>query len=137
MQLRLGNKIGCAVFLILIFGPGLVVARLRHSMVWAFIGPFALCTLGVLIAALPFKRRVTPHEFANELERHLMGEDDDDEWDRTSAVSISDLRLDQVRRSLSDRFDSLSTTHDRDQLRHVIEALRRGEFPGALPDDSA
>jgi hypothetical protein len=75
---------------------------------------------------------VTPQEFANELERHLKGEDEDDEWDRTSSVRIHDPRLDQVRRSLSTRLDSLSTTQDCEELRQMIEALRRGEFPGAV-----
>jgi hypothetical protein len=75
--------------------------------------------------------KISPQEFADELERHLDGMDNDDDWDRASSVRISNRLLEQVRLSLSDRFDSLSTPQDREELRQIIEALRRGEFPGA------
>jgi len=130
MSLRLNSGTGCVLFLAVVVGPGLVAAYLLHSAVWALIGPIAV--LGVLlgIAALPFRRKITPLEFAGELERHLDGRDNDDEWDRTSSVRISNRLLEQVRLSLSNRFDSLSTPQDREELRQIIEALRRGEFPG-------
>jgi hypothetical protein len=84
------------------------------------------------IAALPLKRRVTPKEFADELERHLHGTDNDDDWDRTSSVRIFNPLLEDVRRSLSGRFDSLSSPEDREELQQIIETLRRGDFPATL-----
>jgi hypothetical protein len=131
MSLRLNNGTGCVFFLGIVVGPGLIAAYVLHSAVWAVIGPVAV--LGVLlgVAALPFRRKITPQEFANELERHLDGTDNDDDWDRTSSVRISNRLLEQVRLSLGSQFDSLSTPQDREELRRIIEALRRGEFPGA------
>jgi len=131
MGLRLNNGAGCVVFLGVLFGPGFVVAYVLRSPVWAFFGPIAVAAIMLGIAALPSKRKVTPQEFANELDRHLNGTDNDDDWDRTSSVRIFNPSLEAVRRSLSDRFDSLSNAEDREELRHIIEALRRGEFPGA------
>ena len=132
MGLRLSNPVGCVVFLGILVGPGLVAARVLHSLIWTFLGPIAMVAVLLGIAALPFKRKVTPQEFADELERHLQGTDNDDEWDQTSGVIIFNPLLEDVRRSLSDRFDSLSSPEDREELRQIIEALRRGEFPGAI-----
>ncbi len=114
-----------------VVGPGLLAAHLLHSAVWAVIGPIVMIGVMLGIAALPSKRKNTPQEFADELERHLDGTDDDDDWNRTSSVRLSNQLLDQVRLTLSDRFDSLSTPQGREKLRQIIDALRRGEFPGA------
>jgi hypothetical protein len=131
MGLRLNNGFGCAVLLGILVGSGLVAARVLHSPTWAFLGPVAVIAVTLGIAALPLKRKVTPKEFADELERHLQGTDNDDDWDRTSSVRIFNPLLEGVRRSLSDRFDSLSNPEDREELRQIIETLRRGEFPRA------
>src|SRR6266702_6056959 len=131
MGLRLNNGCGGVVSLGILVGPGLVAARVLHSPAWAFLGPVAVIAVALGIAALPLKRKVTPKEFADELERHLQGTDNDDDWDRTSSVRIFHPLLEDTRRSLSDRFDSLSNPEDREALRQIIETLRRGEFPGA------
>jgi hypothetical protein len=130
MGLGLNNRFGCVIFLGILVGPGLLAAYLLHSAVWAVIGPVAVVGVLLGVAALPSKRKVTSQEFADELERHLHGTDNDDDWDRTSSVRISNPLLEQVRLSLSDRFDSLSTSQDREELRQIIDGLRRGEFPG-------
>jgi hypothetical protein len=44
-------------------------------------------------------------------------------------VRIFNPLLEGVRRSLSDRFDSLSSPENREELRQIIETLRRGDFP--------
>ena len=131
MSFRLNNGIGCVLLLSIVVGPGLLAAYLLHSAVWAFIVPIAMVGVLLCVAAIPSRRKISPQEFANELERHLDGTDNEDDWDRTSSVRISNRLLEQVRLSLSDRFDSLSTPQDREELRQIIEALRRGEFPGA------
>jgi hypothetical protein len=119
------------ILLGILITPGLLAARVLRSGVRVIVGPVAVVALMLGIAALPIKRKVTPQEFADELERHLNGTDSDDDWDRTSCVRISDLRLEGVRQSLSDGFDSLSSPQDREELRRIIDALRRGGFPGA------
>ena len=131
MSLRLNNGFGCVVFLGILVGPGLVAAHVLHSLTWAILGPVVVVAVMLGIAGLPLKRKVTPEEFADELERHLVGMGSDDDWDQTCSVRIFNPLLEEVRQSLSDRFDSLSTPEDRDELRHIIDALRRGEFPGA------
>jgi hypothetical protein len=137
MSVRLNNCCGCVFFLGIVVGPGLLAAYLLHSAVWAVIGPVAMIGVLLGIAALLSRRKVTPQEFADELERHLHGTGNDDDWDQTSSVRISNPQLEQVRLSLSDGFDSLSTPQDREELRHIIEALRRGEFPGAATGNDA
>lgn len=132
MNLRVSNRFGCVILLGVLIAPGLVAVRVLRSWVWAVVGPVAVVAVMLGIAALPLKRKVTPQEFADELERHLDGTDNDDDWDQTTCVRISNPRLEEVRRSLSDRFDSLSSPQDREELRRVIDALRRGDFPGAL-----
>ena len=116
------------VLLGVLIGPGLVAAHVLHSLAWAIMGPVVVVGVMLGIAALPLKRKVTPKEFADELERHLHGTDDD-AWDRTTSVRIFDPLLEDVRRSLSDRFDSLSSPEDREELRQIIDTLRRGDFP--------
>jgi len=131
MSLRLNNGVGFVVFLGVLVGPGLFAARVIHSPIWAFFGPVVVVAVMLGIAGLPVRRKVTPQEFADELERHLNAAGNDDDWDRTSSVRISNPLLENVRQRLSDRFDSLSNPEDREELRHIIEALRRGEFPSA------
>jgi hypothetical protein len=60
---------GCAFFL----GIGLIAAYLLHSAVWVVIGPVAVFGVLLGIAALPFSRKITPQEFADELERRRHG----------------------------------------------------------------
>ncbi len=131
MRIRLNNGAGCVVLLGILVVPGLVAVRVFHSPVWAILGPVAVVAVIIGIEALPLKRKVTPLEFADELECHLNGTDNDDGWDRTSSVKIAHPMLEEVRRSLSDRFDSLSNPEDREEFCQIIEALRRGEFPGS------
>ena len=132
MRFRLNNGFGCVVLLGILIGPGLVAAHVLHSLTWAILGPVVVVAVMLTIAALPLKRRVTPKEFADELERHLHGTDNDDDWDRTSSVRIFNPLLEDVRRSLSGRFDSLSSPEDREELQQIIETLRRGDFPATL-----
>jgi len=85
------------------------------------------------IAALPSKRKITLEEFANELERHLLGSEGEMDWDDVTSVSISDTRLERLRLSFGPRFDSLARQEDRNELSSIIAALRRGEVPDVKP----
>ena len=120
---------GCAVLLVCLLTPGLLLEFLLHSTVWILYVPAGLIVLMLIIAALPIPRKVTPHEFADELERHLQGTEGPWDWDDATSVRIADKRLDQLRVSLGTRFDLLSRKEDRDELQAIIAALRQGEIP--------
>jgi hypothetical protein len=74
------------------------------------------------------KRRISPEQFADELEKHLLGTEGKWDWDHVTSVTLADKRLERIRLRLS-RFDPLSREKDRDELKSLIVALRRGEFP--------
>ena len=79
-----------------------------------------------LVAALPSTRHVTAAQFADELERHLLGTEGRWDWDDTTSVRIADPRLEAVRMRLGKNLDSLSRDEDKDELRAIIADLRRG-----------
>lgn len=129
MRVRVGNRPGLLLLIAVVFGPGLVAGIALHQASWTILLPLATIALLLGIAALPVRREVSPHEYADELERHLRGTDNDSEWDRTTSVRLKDPRLERLRRSLPDSFDRLRTEEARAHLRQTVEALRNGEFP--------
>ena len=84
-NIRLNNKSGFPFLLAVLVIPGLLTAYLSHSVFWALAVPVAELGVILILAALPFKRRITTEDFANELERHLLGTGADWEWDRQVA----------------------------------------------------
>ena len=74
------------------------------------------------------KRDVTPQELAQELERHLIGNEGPYDWDATTSVEITDQRLNRLIPRLIE-YDRLDTAEKRQQFREMIEILRRGEIP--------
>ena len=128
-SIHIGNGLGCLLVIVVVFGPGVFVSTILHNGRWAILLPIA--TIGVFlgIAALPSGRNISPQQYADELERHLRGEDSDDDWDRTGSVRLKNPRMEELRRSLPDSFDDLRTEEDRLSLARVIEALRKGELP--------
>jgi hypothetical protein len=97
---------------------------------WIIYIPAGIVVVVLIVAALPFSRKVTPEGFADELERHLLGTEGPWGWDDATSVRIADRRLEQLRLSLTltSRFDNLSRQEDRNELQAVIAALRRGEI---------
>jgi hypothetical protein len=71
-------------------------------------------------------------QFADELERHLLGTGGLWDWDDTTSIRIADERLERIRWELP-KFDSLTRQEDKAELKAIIEALRRGELPEAAP----
>jgi hypothetical protein len=94
---------------------------------WIIYIPAGIVVVMLIAAALPFSRKVTPEEFADELEQHLLGTEGKWGWDDATSIRISDKRLEQLRLSLT-RFDNLSQQEDRTELQAIIAALRRGEI---------
>ena len=125
---RLRNPLGCLLLLVFIFGPGFLLDYLLHSVVWMLLTPPLLVITMLLVAALAPKRKITPEQFADGLEKHLLGTEKPHEWDDTVSVALADERLAILQQSLV-RFDLLDTEEKREELRRIIEALRRGEVP--------
>jgi hypothetical protein len=109
--------------------PGIVLGSELHSWTWFFAASVAQATLLCLVAAWPqAKRNVTPKELADELERHLIGNEGPYDWDATTSEEIADARLNRLIPGLIE-YDRLETAEKREQFREIIDALRRGEIP--------
>jgi hypothetical protein len=131
---------GCVVFLLVLLVPAAIMAYVLHNAAWLFAVPIGI--LG-LIFALAFVlsvlgrlfgiggRKGTPEVFANALEKSLLGQQPDPGWDEPMEVTLADPRLEQVRRNLclNPNLYRLATEKDRDELRAIIAALRRGDLP--------
>jgi hypothetical protein len=117
------------IVLLVLLLPATITAYFLHSLAWLVVVPFAILVLVLFTAALPIKRKVTPEQFADELESHLLGTGGPWDWDDTNSVAIADPRLEAVRARLGTNLDSLAHENDKDELRAIIAALRRGELP--------
>ncbi len=124
---------GCSIVLLVLFLPAVLMAYVLHNLAWLVVVPIGIIALALIVAALPLKgRRVTPAEFADELERHLLGTGGPWDWDDTTSIRIADERLERIRWELP-KFDSLTQEKDKDELKALIAALRRGELPEVVP----
>ena len=120
---------GCPVLIAIVFGPGMIAAYLLNSARWVVIGPIIVAALVVITAALPIKRKVTSQQWADELQKHLLDSEEAWDWDDATSVRLADKRLENLRLRLIPKFDLLNTPEKREELRQIIEALRRGEIP--------
>lgn len=117
------------IVLLVLFIPAAATAYVSHNLAWFLVVPFGIIVLAFLIAAaLPRRRKVTTQQFADELEKHLLGTEGKWDWDDVTSVAIADNRLELIRWELP-KFDCLSDEKDREELRSLIDALRRGEVP--------
>ena len=128
MSLHFKGFRGCLIVLAVLIALGVLVGHVLHSMLWIAIVPVVLTLVMIVIAALPIKRRMTPQQFAELLEPHLLGTDDAWSWDRATSIRLADERLEQLRLQLP-KFDSLMSEERREELRMIIRALRQGEVP--------
>jgi hypothetical protein len=126
MAIHLQGGLPCFAFLTVLIVPGIIVAVMLHSAVWVYVGPIAVVVVLIVLAMWRRKRKVTPQQFADELERHLLGTDGAWDWDNTTSIAIANDRLDRLRTKLS-KFDSLTRKKRQDELKDIIAALRRGE----------
>lgn len=116
-----------------LFIPAALLAYVLHDLVWLVVVPIGIIALALIVAALPSKgRRVTPSQFADELEGHLLGTEGPWDWDDTTSIRIADERLERIRWELP-KFDSLSREEDKAELKAIIEALRRGQLSEVVP----
>ena len=135
---------GIVIFLLVLFVPAALLAYVFHNLAWLVAVPIALFVL-ILAVAFVFgtleklfgigRRKGTPEEFADALEKDLLGEEPERGWDEPMEVTLADPRLEWVRRSLCLRPNlyRLATEKDKDELRAIIAALRRGDLPDVPP----
>ena len=133
MNLHFKGFSGLLTLLAALFVPGLIAGYVLHSLIWLLAVPCALIVVMIFVAALPLKRRITPQQFADQLEPHLLGTAGAWEWDDATSIRLADKRLERLRVRLG-RFDNLTSDEQREELRQVIIALRRGEVP-EISDD--
>jgi hypothetical protein len=133
MAIHLSGGRGCAAVLVVLFVPAILAAYFFQSVVWLLITPAGIIILALLVAAtFSSKRKVTPEQFADELERHLLGTGGKWDWDDSTSVAIADERLERIRWELT-KFDSLNQENAKEELQAIIAALRRGELPEVVP----
>lgn len=142
MSFRRSRIPGSVIVLLVLFVPAALMAYVLHNPAWLVAVPVVIFGL---IMALAFvfgtlerlfgfgRRKATPEEFANALEKHLLREEPDPGWDDPMDVVLADPRLEQVRRRLGPNLDSLSREEDKNELRAIIAALRSGELPEVAP----
>jgi len=128
MAIHLRGGPGCAVVFAFLLVPGLVASHLLHVLWPIFCWPLILIAVMFGIAALPVKRKITPQQWADELEKHLLGTDGAYGWDDSISVALADERLENLRARLPE-FDILNTPEKQQELQKIVEALRRGEIP--------
>ncbi len=114
--------------LAVLFVPAGVVAYLFNDPKWLLIIPAGIVILALAIAALPIKRKVTPQQWASELEPHLLGTEGRWDWDDATSIALADPRLEAIRARLP-KFDLLTTEERRREFESIIAALKRGEIP--------
>jgi len=109
------------------------MAVMLHSALWTVIVPLALVILLIALGIVGRKREVTRQQFANDLEKHLLGTEGAWAWDKTTSLAVSDERLDRLR-GKPWRFDSLILKRRQEEFKEIIAALRRGEVPDVKDD---
>lgn len=114
--------------LAILFVPAAIVTYCLNDPRWLVIIPVAIVAAGLLIAALPIKRKVTPQQWALELEPHLLGTDGRGDWDDATSIALGDPQLEALRHKMH-KFDLLPTEKRRKEFEGIIAALKRGEIP--------
>ncbi len=133
MAIHLSGASGCVVVLAILVVPAALVCYLLNQPKWLVIIPLAIVLLTLFAAALPIRRKVTPQQWASELEPHLLGTDGAWDFDDATSVALADPRLEAIRVKLS-KFDSLVSDERRKEFESIIAALKRGEIPEVTDD---
>ena len=121
------------IVLAILFVPAAVVAYLLNDSKWLVIVPIGIVVLALFVAGLPIKRKVTPQQWAVELEPHLLGTDGRWDWDDATSIAIANPKLEILRGKLR-KFDMLTSDERRREFEMVIAALKRGEIPDVSDD---
>ena len=127
LQLDRSKFLGCAAVLLVLSVPAIFVAYMLHSWTSLVLIPAAIIALAMLAAWEQKKVAITTGQFADRLERHLLGTEGKWDWDEITSVQFEDERLETIRRDLP-KFDSLKHEKDREEFRNLIAKLRSGDF---------
>jgi len=128
MAIHLSGGSGCVVVLAILFVPAAIVAYFLNDAKWLVVLPLGMVAVALAVAALPIKRKVTPEQWAQELEPHLLGTDGAWDWDDATSIALADPELERLRGKLH-KFDTLPTDERRKEFESIIAALKRGEIP--------
>lgn len=132
MANRFTNRYGRTVLLFLFFGPAILVSYLSRSLIWLILMPFATILVAFLVAAFKPKRKLTPDQFADELEKYLLRPKNEMYWDDVMCISVADERLERVLWQLW-KLEFEPREKQNEELKAVIAAIRRGELPELVP----
>ena len=91
------------MLVLVLTAPGILLAYIFQSWVWLFVIPVGIVAALLFLNRVAPKRTTTPEEFADKLERHLLGTEGRWDWDDVTSVSVADERLERIRRELPDR----------------------------------
>src|SRR5437899_11887390 len=119
MAIHLSGALGWLTLISVLVVPGLIVGYVFHSPIWIAIVPCGLILLMIVVAALPIRRKITPQQFADQLESHLLGTDGDWGWDDATSVRLADERLEQLRVRLA-QFYRLTSEEHRQRSRQIL-----------------
>ncbi len=133
MTIRIIGGPAVSVPMLIVLIPALVAAIVFHSAWLLVIVPFVLVGLWLAFCKWGPKKKITPQQFADEVERHLHGTDGEWGWDDTTSIAIEDQRLDVLRLKLV-KFDNLGLPERREELTAIVQALRSGEIPDVADD---
>ena len=133
MALHFHGGPACLVVIVLFLVPAITAAILLHSVWWLVIVPLFLIAILAALGKWGKGRKITPQQFADELERHLHGGEGAWDWDDVTSIKIADERLDRLRCKLH-KFDNLCLEEWRKEFSDIIAALRRGEIPDVKND---
>jgi hypothetical protein len=133
MAIHLQGGAGCFFVQVILLVPAVAAAVIFHSAWLLVVVPVGILILWVALAKWGPKRKVTPEQFADELEPHLLGTGGAWHWDDVTSVGIDDKRLERLRAKLA-KFDNLILEERRIEFTQIIAALRRGEVPDVKDD---
>ncbi len=114
--------------------PATITAYLLNDSKWLIIIPVGIVALALAVAVLPIRRKVSPEQWALELEPHLLGTDGTWDWDDATSIALADPRLEAIRGKLR-KFDMLTSDQRRKEFESIIAALKRGEIPEVSDDE--
>jgi hypothetical protein len=66
------NIPSCLLLLAVLIAPGLFASYFLHSLYWIAIAPCGLIAVLLLVKAFEQKLKITPQQFAEQLEAHLL-----------------------------------------------------------------
>src|SRR6266436_1460772 len=99
MKFQLSRVPGCMTFLQVLLVPAAIMAYVLHNPAWLVAVPIGVLFLISVVAFVCGslekvfgigRRKGTPEEFADALEKHLLGEKPDPAWDDPMDVVLAD-----------------------------------------------